>query len=112
MTYSLSVTPEQKSELESKEQDGVEKSVFVAEKSMDLVGSGKDKIRQPYHCRSGFGYDAVCQFAYGKRSTDHIPEGEAVISAKVADELGIKTGDTRDAKHSDMKTISVTVSGL
>ena len=26
------------------------------------------------HCRSGFGYDAVCQFAYGKRSTDHIPE--------------------------------------
>ena len=34
----------------------------------------KDKIRQPYHCRSVFGYDAVCQFAYGKRSTDHIPE--------------------------------------
>ena len=43
VAYSSSVTPEQKSELESKEQDGVEKSAFVAEKSMDLVGSEKTK---------------------------------------------------------------------
>lgn len=39
-------------------------------------------------------------------------KGEAVISAKVADELGIKTGDTVTLQDSDMKTISVTVSGL
>ena len=31
-------------------------------------------------------------------------KGEAVISAKVADELGIKTGDTVTLQDSDMKT--------
>ena len=113
VTYSSSVTPEQKSELESKEQDGVEKSVFVAEKSMDLVGSEKTKSVSLIIADPDSDMTPFVNLHTEKGVPITFPKkGEAVISAKVADELGIKTGDTVTLQDSDMKTISVTVSGL
>ncbi|MFQ7240344.1 MAG: FtsX-like permease family protein [Roseburia intestinalis] len=113
VTYSSSVTPEQKSELESKEQDGVEKSVFVAEKSMDLVGSEKTKSVSLIIADPDSDMTPFVNLHTEKGVPITFPKkGEAVISAKVADELGIKTGDTVTLQDSDMKTISVAVSGL
>ena len=113
VTYSSSVTPEQKSELESKEQDGVEKSVFVAEKSMDLVGSEKTKSVSLIIADPDSDMTPFVNLHTEKGVPITFPKkGEAVISAKVADELGIKTGDTVTLQDSDMKTISVTVRGL
>ena len=109
VTYSSSVTPEQKSELESKEQDGVEKSVFVAEKSMDLVGSEKTKSVSLIIADPNSDMTPFVNLHTEKGVPITFPKkGEAVISAKVADELGIKTGDTVTLQDSDMKTISVT----
>ena len=113
ITYSSSATQEQKDELKNKEKDGVEKSVFVAEKSMDLVGDEKTKsvslvIADPDSDITPF----INLHTENEEPIVFPQKGEAVISAKVADELGIRTGDTVTLQDSDMKTIQVTVSGI
>lgn len=113
ITYSSSVAQKQKDELENKEKDGVKNFVFVAEKSMDLVGEEKTKSVSLIMADPDSDITPFINLHTEKKEPIAFPQkGETVISAKVADELGIKTGDTVTLQDSDMKTLKVTVSGV
>lgn len=113
ITYSSSVAQKQKDELENKEKDGVKNFVFVAEKSMDLVGEEKTKSVSIIMADPDSDITPFINLHTEKKEPIAFPQkGETVISAKVADELGIKTGDTVTLQDSDMKTLKVTVSGV
>lgn len=113
ITYSSSVAQKQKDELGNKEKDGVKNFVFVAEKSMDLVGEEKTKSVSLIMADPDSDITPFINLHTEKKEPIAFPQkGETVISAKVADELGIKTGDTVTLQDSDMKTLKVTVSGV
>ena len=112
VAYSSSVTPEQKSELESKEQDGVEKSAFVAEKSMDLVGSEKTKSVSLIIADPDSDMTPFVNLHTEKEYRSHSRKRERRLFPQKWQVNLDKTGDTVTLQDSDMKTISVTVSGL
>lgn len=83
------------------------------EESVDLDFNGKTKsiyLEIPENAREIS--DFLNLHTKDGKEIAYPSEGEAVLSAKIADNLGIHTGDTLTLRDSDMNSLSVTVTEL
>lgn len=85
----------------------------VMEKAVDLEVNGQVKSIELVVAQSGEAMEPFLDLhTTGKAAIDYPGIGEAVLTHKIAENYGIKTGDTIILRDEDMKSMEVTVSGI
>lgn len=86
---------------------------LVREKSVDLVAEDKVKSINMIVMDAGEDISPFLNLHTVQKEPIAFPaEGEAVLSHKIAEEFGIRTGDRIQLRDEDMRTLEVTISGI
>ncbi len=113
VTFSESVQGEDIAGLTKQEGDMLEKIACRYEKSVDLNFGGRTKsvyLEIPEDAEEITAF--VNLHTQGGEEIPYPQKGEAVMSAKIAENMGIKAGDKVTLRDSDMNSFTVTVTAL
>lgn len=109
--FEEAVTPEQLEELAG--QSGVERQLLLHQGTMDLVTEDLTKSVNLVVFPTGSDISPFVNLHTTKNEPVAQPgTGEAVISHKVAEKMGLQVGDSITLRNEEMETITVTISGI
>lgn len=90
--------------------DGAEKLLFYHQSSVDIDFDGSTK--EVYMLCADQGLDGFLDLHSDNRSLSMPGQGEVVLSAGVAENLGIQTGDSVTLRNAELQSMTLTVSGI
>ena len=104
------VTSEFKKEFQRDLGDGADNTMFYNQSSIDIAFDNRAK--EIYMICAGDELTDFIDLHYGDETVEMPGINETVLSAGVAEAMGIDVGDTVQMRNSDMQTLELTVSGI
>ncbi len=113
VTLSDSADEEQRTRLREDYAENIADMMFLYEDSVDLVTDDLTKEATLVVAQDPSQMEEFWHLYDSKgNAIDYPGEGEAVLTKKIANKLGVSVGDTLTVRTDDMKTYTVTVTGI